>query len=260
MSDAPDDLEPSTVQALLSTARIGRSLQVLAQTDSTNDDATTAAASGCADGHVIVADSQRAGRGSRGRSWVSPAGTDLYVSIVVRLDLPPAQLPPLTLAVGLAVADAVDGALGQPAARVKWPNDVWLQDHKCGGILVESSSAAGKAAPLVVGIGLNVNRRSWPAGLDTPPTSLALQAGDDCDRAQVLAAMLNHLEQWLDRFVADGAAPIAQALNLRLALKGKQVQCDSVQGELVGVAASGALQIRTAAGVQEVVSGTLRPA
>src|SRR6185503_19101937 len=119
---------------------------------------------------------QRRGRGSHGRSWASPSGGDLYLSIVARPQLPLAQLAPLTLAVGLGVADAADAVLGAAArapARVKWPNDVWLGGKKCAGILVETRS--GSAAPeLIVGVGVNVNRVSFPDELAVTATSLRL--------------------------------------------------------------------------------------
>jgi BirA family transcriptional regulator, biotin operon repressor / biotin---[acetyl-CoA-carboxylase] ligase len=254
------DLSREQVLAHLGTARFGRSLVLEASTESTNDDARKAALSGVPDGHVIVADMQTRGRGSRGRSWVSPAGLDLYVSIVAHVPLPLEQLPPLTLALGLAVADTLDGFLPEgPRARVKWPNDVWLEEQKCAGILVESASQGEHTLPLVLGIGLNVNRREFPEGLDSQPTSLALARGADVSRSQVLASLLDHAERWVDRFVSLGPAPVIAALEARLALRGCLVSCDELHGVVEGVAPSGALRLRSAAGVREVLSGTLRP-
>jgi BirA family biotin operon repressor/biotin-[acetyl-CoA-carboxylase] ligase len=269
------DLSHERIQAELHTARFGRSLELKASTGSTNDDARAAALAGAPDGHVIVADAQRSGRGARGRTWVSPGGVDLYVSVLAALPVPLEQLPPLTLAAGLAVADTCDAFLpnhhgrapgpsgatppGALRAQVKWPNDVWIDGRKCAGILVESSSQGERSLPVVIGIGVNVNRREFPDGLDTEPTSLLLSRGEPTSRSEVLALMLDNLERWVDRFVAMGPAPIVEALQARLALRNELARVDDVEGVVEAVAPSGALRLRTPAGVTEVLSGTLRP-
>jgi BirA family biotin operon repressor/biotin-[acetyl-CoA-carboxylase] ligase len=257
--------EPLSVQrvaSLLRTQRYGRSLAIKAETGSTNDDARAASIAGAVDGHVVVAETQSKGRGSRGRTWISPAGLDLYVSIVADVPVPPARLPPLTLAVGVAVAETVEAYLSAPnRALVKWPNDVWVGDKKCAGILVEGASVSDKTLPLIVGIGLNVNRREFPVGLDSEPTSLALAsvAPADLDRAAVLARLLENVERWVDRFASTGVAPVVQALETRLALRGTHCRCDELEGAVEGVSPEGALLLRTANGVTPALAGTLRP-
>jgi len=265
------DLDPARLRGLLQTKRYGRSLQVLAETESTNDDARRAAAEGAVDGHTILADGQRTGRGARGHSWTSPAGTDLYLSIVARPDLPLAALPPLTLAVGLGVAAAVDElvpATEQTPALVKWPNDVWLFGKKCAGILIETSSGGTQALghgqpapgnPVVIGIGLNVNRLEFGDELQATATSLrAATAGAAAlDRGKVFAVLLAAVEHWVDRFVAEGGDAIAAALEPRLALRGELIRCDDVEGILQGVARSGALRIATSSGLRDVLAGRI---
>ncbi|MET0339601.1 MAG: biotin--[acetyl-CoA-carboxylase] ligase [Polyangiales bacterium] len=253
-------LTHAAVSARLGTQRIGRSLTLLASTGSTNDDARRAASEGAPDGHVIIADHQTAGRGSRGRSWSSPPGTDLYVSVVLRVELPPARLPPLTLAVGLAIAEALEALL--PASHrpeVKWPNDVWVGRRKVAGVLVEASSVGARAEPVVVGFGINVNRRSFPSDLAHPATSLAEALGHDLPRDEVLARVLDRLEAWVDRFLREGPAPLVAALAGRLALRGERARCDDVEGVVDGVAESGALVLRTPGGPRVLMAGTLRP-
>ena len=255
------EITAERVQPLLRTARYGRSLRVLTQTDSTNDDAHGDAAQGAIDGHVVVADAQRSGRGSHGRTWASPAGTDLYLSIVARPELALNELPPLTLAVGLGVAEAVEQLLGAGTAQrteVKWPNDVWLAGKKCAGVLLESRSAAPQ---VVIGVGLNVNRLQFPAELVPLATSLRAhrRAQEPLDRARVLAVLLGAIERWVDRFVAERGKPVAEALARRLALRGQRVRCGSHEGYLVGVADSGALRLSTEAGLVEVIAGRIEP-
>jgi BirA family biotin operon repressor/biotin-[acetyl-CoA-carboxylase] ligase len=255
-----DDLSLELVQTALKTARFGRSLELKASTESTNDDARKASLAGAVDGHVIVADMQTRGRGARGRAWISPPGSDLYFSILADVPVRSEQLPPLTLAVGLAVSDALDAFLPENTrSQVKWPNDVWIDRKKCAGILIEASSQGERILPLVIGIGVNVKRTDFPGGLDTDPTSLALSGGRSSSRAELLAALLAHVERWVDRFIAEGTAPVVAALEQRLAMRGESASCDEVEGTVEGVAASGALRMRTRQGTVDVLAGTLRP-
>lgn len=254
-------LELERLASELTTARYGRSLRYVSSTESTNDDARAAIEAAAPNGHVIIADAQTRGRGSRGRAWSSPSSTDLYLSIVDRVAVALPELPPLTLAIGLAVADTVDAVLAQqqrPRALVKWPNDVWIDGHKCAGILVEASSGAAGLEALVIGIGLNVNRRSFDADLGQP-TSLLLASGrqDEFDRTSILGTLLANTERWVDRFVNEGAAHMAAALTPRLALRGQRASCDGVVGIVSGVARSGALLLETANGKREIIAGRL---
>jgi BirA family biotin operon repressor/biotin-[acetyl-CoA-carboxylase] ligase len=255
-----DDLQPLRIASALTTRRLGRSLELREITDSTNDDARAAARAGAPDGHLVLADAQRNGRGSRGRSWDSPGGSDLYMSAVLRTQLPLAQLAPLTLAVGLGVAEAADAFLppGKRAA-IKWPNDVWIGRAKLAGILAESTSVGDSNLPLIVGIGLNVNRRTFPEQLDTPPTSLRLARGEPVDRVQVLVEVLGRVEAWLDRFLEGQLEQVVRALDARLCLRGERARCDDLEGVVLGVAASGALRFAVAGSERELVAGTLRP-
>ncbi len=252
----------SDLQPRLHTQRYGRSLRHVAQTGSTNDDARADAASGAASGHVVVADAQTRGRGSNGRVWSSPPGEDLFVSIVDRPALSLAHLPPLTLAVGLGVAEAVEALLDTPnACRVKWPNDVWLHGKKCAGILVETSAAGAGVESVVIGIGLNVNRLAWDDELRAIATSLRAEhsAQAEFDRVDALAALLDSVERWVDRFVTEGPAAITGALEPRLAMIGESAQCGEHRGVVAGVAVNGALLMRTDRGTVEVHAGRLTP-
>lgn len=255
---------------LLETRAYGRSLEVHARTGSTNDDARLAADRGAHRGHVVVADAQSAGRGSRGRVWSSPGGRDLYVSIVERVALPPRLLAMITLAVGLGVRDACAALLSRhlrrggvepPTVHVKWPNDVWIGARKVAGILVESSSLGETLGPVIVGIGVDVNRSEWPGELRDVGTSLAEQAGGPLDRAEALALVLREVERRVDALVAggpEGPRELVAALRPHLALVGETVMVDDVVGTLVGLDEDGVVRIRTSDGDRRVLSGTLR--
>lgn len=252
----PPDLAPSRIAERLRTARYGRSLDVLLETGSTMDVARAAAESGAPDGHVVLADHQSAGRGSHGRPWLSPAGVDLYLSVVARPELPSAALASVTLAVGIGVAEAAESLTGA-RAEVKWPNDVWLGGEKCAGVLVESRALGGEIDALIVGIGLNVNRSQLPAGLAWPATSLRLVKGSELDRADVLAALLDRIESWVKRLELEGPAPVVEALGRRLALRGERVRVDATEGELIGVDERGALVLQTPKGPRTIIAGSL---
>jgi BirA family biotin operon repressor/biotin-[acetyl-CoA-carboxylase] ligase len=260
LSDA-SALRVDAVRALLTTQRYGHSLRVLSETESTNDDAKSDALGGAPEGHVVVAEMQRSGRGSQGRSWSSPAGLDLYVSIVDRPRIAFADLPPLTLAVGLGVADAVDTLLGGARTRVKWPNDVWVDRKKCAGILIEASASGPLLESIVIGIGLNVNRTTFPVDLTGAATSLRLAQSADSplSRSVALSAVLHHVERWVDLFAERGAAPLVAALDERLAMRGEQARCGDLLGIVRGIYPSGALRFETSAGMREVISGRLLP-
>jgi BirA family biotin operon repressor/biotin-[acetyl-CoA-carboxylase] ligase len=258
---SPSELSPERIAQLLRTQRYGRSLRVVASTASTNDDARSDALERVADGHVVVADTQTQGRGSHGRAWSSPAGKDLYVSIVARPEVRLAALPKLTLAVGLGVADAVDAVLGAPRARVKWPNDVWLERKKVSGILVEASSIGDEANLVVIGIGLNVNRIELEPEIAESASSLRLASGAsaDLDRAAVLCGLLLAVEASVDRFVAHGPEAIVAEVDRRLALRGERVEHEGLEGILLGLSTDGAVRIETRDGVVERFAGRLLP-
>ncbi len=250
-------LDAARVASLLETERFGRSLDVRDRTGSTNDDAREAR--GVPDGHVVLADAQDAGRGSRGRTWASPGGTDLYFSIVLaRAALDPARLPPLTLAVGLGVAEACGAFAGAPLA-IKWPNDVIHGDRKLAGILVESVSVGARLERVVIGVGIDVNRADF-GDLADVATSLARIRGEPLDREAVFAAALLGIERETDRFLARGPAAIVPRLEARLAWIDREVECDGVRGTLRGLRPDGAVRIEDDTGERALVSGTLRRA
>jgi BirA family biotin operon repressor/biotin-[acetyl-CoA-carboxylase] ligase len=244
-------------------------IHVTEETGSTNDDALAFLAGGGRAPALFVADRQNHGRGSHGRTWDSPPGTDLYFSLAERLAIDLAALPPLTLSVGLAVADVIERQCHGPI-RIKWPNDVLAADgRKCAGILLETHGPAiGRARTeqaVVIGVGINVNRRSWPGPLRATATSMVEQSlagaqrAPDLDRAQLLAEVVARIATRTARFLEVGPAEASAELNGRLALRGREVAVADRVGTVVGVAPDGALELGTRAGVIRVYAGTLEP-
>ncbi|MBY4731595.1 biotin--[acetyl-CoA-carboxylase] ligase [Cupriavidus pauculus] len=242
-------------------------VEVVDETGSTNADLTQAcrAATWDEDGvRVRVAYRQTAGRGRQGRPWQGQAG--LTFSVAMPLALPPARLSGLSLAVGLAVAEALeqcDAALG---ARIglKWPNDLQIDGRKLAGILIESVPAGPQRLWAVIGIGLNLVRDARMeaalgralAGVAEAMTPFDAQR----DPTRILGAVLERLACMRTRFVADGFAPMAQAWSARDAYRDEPVRllhdgAVLAEGVARGVDAEGHLLLETAAGLERIASG-----
>jgi BirA family biotin operon repressor/biotin-[acetyl-CoA-carboxylase] ligase len=168
--------------------------------DSTTSTMTEAA--GCRPGTVVVADEQSAGQGRQGRVWYSEKGTGLYVSIVLRPELPPETLPAITLALGLAVREAILRSTGI-ACGLKWPNDVLAGGRKCAGILAQGTSAA-----VVAGIGINVNQERFPSELGDSATSLKIVSGRAHSRLELLVHLLEAVDKYAGLLQQEGSERI----------------------------------------------------
>ena len=213
------------------------------------DDARRLAQAGARAGSVVIAEEQTAGRGTHGRSWVSPAGGNLYFTIVVRPSVE--QLQRLSMVTPVAVANAVEQVLGL-YPRIKWPNDLHLGGKKCAGILIEAEWDGPRPAFALVGIGLNVNfdPAAHATALDTPATSLALERGRLVPREPLLAAILASFEG-----AFDGAASPAlfKGWRARQAVLGRPITLSGgpdgvLEGVAKDVAEDGALIVRLADG------------
>ena len=239
-------------------------LHFLSVTGSTNSDAIAAARAGAPHGSVYFADEQTAGRGRGNHAWHSAAGEGLYVSVLLRPQLPASRLPLLPLAAGLAVAAAIRTASGL-TADLRWPNDLLLGPRKAGGILAEAQTEAGKIAFAVVGIGINVHQRSFDPELASPPTSLDLESGRSMSRQLLLVALLESLERET-RGLVDPAA--AETITFRVEqasswVRGRRVEVHGPQactGVSEGLDEHGFLLVRTANGLVQVHTGGIRAA
>ena len=226
----------------------------LGTVDSTQRVAFELAESGAADGTVVMADTQTAGRGRRGRVWHDAPGDSLLVSIVVRPRLNVADLPKLSFAAAVAVAEAVEATTGLDA-RLKWPNDVLIDGRKLAGILLESRVVA--APIVVVGIGVNLRQRTFPRELAEIATSVDLAGGRAVEREELLEAVLDAFDRWRTRLENEGFAPV-RARWLALAdTIGRAVTVGEHAGVAVDLAEDGALVLRQAGGLRRVVAGEL---
>ncbi|MYD74491.1 MAG: biotin--[acetyl-CoA-carboxylase] ligase, partial [Chloroflexi bacterium] len=201
----PDQrLDIDLVRSLLTTQEFGQELHYLVQTSSTMDDARRLAEAGAPHGAVVVADEQTAGRGTKGRIWVSPPGQSIHTTLIVRPSIE--ELKRLSIISPVATTDAVRSTTPLEPT-VKWPNDIQMEHRKMGGILIEADWSEGQPSYALIGIGLNVNfdPAPWATQIDRPATSLMIELGERQQREPVFAALLNAFEQ---RFREAGAAEL----------------------------------------------------
>ncbi len=229
--------------------------------DSTQRLARELARSGAPEGTTVVAERQTAGRGRLGRTWHSPAGVNLYCTVILRPAVAPTAVPQLALVAGLAVADAVR-EVAALAPALKWPNDVVLGGRKVAGILTELEAELERVHFVLAGIGVNVNLEVFPPELAERATSLRLERGRPVDRAAVAAGLLAALEERYRRFLAGGFAAMRSEWESCSALTGKEVRVTTpegaVAGRVLGVDDDGALRLSGPRGEVRVVAGEVR--
>jgi BirA family biotin operon repressor/biotin-[acetyl-CoA-carboxylase] ligase len=256
-------LDPTWAEMVATGQLNGREVHFHAQTVSTNDEALALARGGAAGGTLVVAESQSQGRGRLGREWLSPPGVGLYCSLILRPRLEPADLPKLTLAAGLAASRAVE-AVTSLRPLLKWPNDLWLNEKKVGGLLAEARFE--QDGPLVVlGIGLNVNtsQESFPTELLGKVSSLLIHSGRPFARSGLLAALWDEVMAIVARLEQQGFTGILDDWRERDATLGRELEWVTMGGQVVrglslGPDQEGQLRIRDAAGqVHEVLSGDI---
>jgi BirA family biotin operon repressor/biotin-[acetyl-CoA-carboxylase] ligase len=261
----PAEHEALHAEALTAGARrqwLGTPLHLFAELDSTNRFAQELAAGGAPHGACVIADAQSAGRGRLGRSFFSPPRTNLYVSFVLRPAQAGAELGTLPLAAGVALAESVAAELGA-AERValKWPNDVLADGKKLSGILLERSGASAEA-PVILGIGvnLNVDPASFPDDFRARASSLAAAAGRTIERARFASALFDRLEHALDLHADGGFSALRPRFDAFFRMLGQRVRIADAaarvrEGEVLGIGADGSLRLGTHGGEERFYAG-----
>lgn len=263
---AHDSLSIELLRRELWSETFARHIYLFDEVTSTNDVITRIAAEGGLAGSVVVAEAQTAGRGRRGTPWFSPRGVNLYVSVLLRPELPLRAIPVFSFTTSLAMTEAI-WTEGIPAA-IKWPNDLLVDRRKVGGTLVECAGTGARPDHVILGVGLNVNVRQAELAAALGPaaagaTSLRQAAGREIDRNKLLATYLNFLEKWLDVYRTRGPDPVLYAWRERDVLTGRRVVV--VNGgqrgpeHVLGVNQDGCLVVEDPAGaVREVLSGEVQ--
>ncbi len=262
LAGVPDRLTPLELRPLLNTHDLGQVIHWYEELGSTSDRAKELADAGAEHGEVVIAEAQTAGRGRRGRTWVSPPRKNLYFSVVLRPELPPARAAELTLVGSIAICDALRQA--GVDAGIKWPNDLLASGRKIGGILTELAAEPDRVHWVVLGVGVNVNARAadFPPELAGEATSVLLERGQAAPRALLAAACFTALEGWIDRHAEEGFGVIREAWRERSVTLGREVVVKAdgrdVSGTAEDIDDAGALLVRTAGGVERILSGDVK--
>ena len=260
LKQVPDLLLPEALEPQLKRTIFSGKVQHRFRTASTNADAMQAAARGAPEGTVFVAEEQTAGRGRGGHSWHSAKAQGIYCSVILRPQMPPADVLILSLATGLAAQAAVQQVTGSHP-DLRWPNDLLLNGKKFCGILAEMNAEATRVRYVVVGIGMNVNHLEFPRELRDEATSLRLagSAKSALARSPLLAALLKSL----DREYRDlqPAGIVARFMENSSMARGRRVHVEEqggYEGVTEGLDERGFLRVRTREGLRTVLSGGVR--
>lgn len=229
----PFDLQ--RLESCMNTGWVGKSCRFWEQLDSTNLEAQRSAESGAPHGAVVIAEMQTAGRGRRGRSWQSPAGSNLYFSLLLRPEAAPGSVSAVTLVMALAVAEAIREICGA-AAQIKWPNDVVIEGKKVCGILTEMRTERGYIRDVVIGVGINVGQTEFAPELASTASSLLLACGRETLREELLASVLRSFEMHYERFMETlDMSGLEEEYNALLVNRGREVRVLDPQGEFTGI-------------------------
>ena len=230
---------------------------------STNDEARRLARAGAPAGTLVWSLAQSAGKGRRGRPWVSPPG-NFYLSLVQRPEVPPAQAAQLGFVAAIALGDAFDRLAGPlPRLRYKWPNDLLVDGRKIAGILLESETIPAGAADFVV-IGIGVNLVSAPRDSEFPATSLAEAGCVGVSPPRLLEAFARHFAEWAERWREEGFAPVRAAWLERASGLGEGIRVrlehQTFDGRFLDLDHDGALLLDAAEGCRRIAAGEVFPA
>lgn len=216
---------------------IGREVLFYSAADSTNTLAAELAGAGAAEGTVVIADSQTGGRGRRGRTWLSPPGKNLYMSVIVRPALSPRDATLLTLMTAVAATAAMRTRTHLPVS-IKWPNDLMVRGKKLGGILTEIKADMDRIFHAVIGIGININLEhdDMPDDIKDTATSVSIEAGAPRMRTPFAVELLEELDRWYGLLVREGRGPITAAWRRMSSTIGRAVRVVLNDEVLTGIA------------------------
>lgn len=259
LSDSGDVFTAAEIKSLLHTKKIGQNLVFLDVVDSTNNEARRQAEQGAPDGTLVVAVEQSAGKGRRGRSWVSISGTGVWMSLVLRPDFPPECASMLTLVAAMAVRAGIHQVTGLDG-QIKWPNDVVLGGKKVCGILTEMSTEMEQIRYVIPGIGINVGIREFPEEIKDVATSLLLCTGKTVKRAVLTAAVAEAWEYYYEKFLSTmDLSLLKEDYDKALVNLGRQVKVLAPGGAYTGISQGinerGELLVETEEGLRTVMSG-----
>ena len=247
---APDLMTEAEIKSLMHTEWVAKEVLYFDTIDSTNTKAQELAEKGYPSGTLVVADKQESGKGRRGRSWVSPSGTGIFMTLMIKPDINPNNASMLTLVAALAVAKAITSVTGEEAL-IKWPNDIVVNGKKVCGILTEMSAQFDYINHIVVGIGINVHNESFPEEISQMASSLMIEAGGKrFHRAQIIAETMSYFEQYYDTFLkTQDLSALVREYDELLVNRNKSVRVldpkEPFDGKAMGITPKGELIVET---------------
>jgi BirA family biotin operon repressor/biotin-[acetyl-CoA-carboxylase] ligase len=263
-----DLLLPNEIREGLRTRVFGKmDIHYFKEVDSTNMKAKELAEGGAGEGTVVIAESQTAGRGRRGREWFSSSGNGIYATLILRPAMPPIGAPRITLMTAVAVAEAIL-SLVQLDLKIKWPNDILIKGRKLAGILTEITTEMDAVNYIVVGLGLNVNTpsESFPKEIREKATSIFIETGEQFSRTRLIRTCLEHFEKYYRMFKKNEFSPIIHRWKQLSDIVGKNISVDVIGqkhvGKVVDIDDDGVLILKDGQGrIQRIFSGdvTLSP-
>ena len=247
---APDLMTEAEIKSLMHTEWVAKEVLYFDTIDSTNTKAQELAEKGYPSGTLVVADKQESGKGRRGRSWVSPSGTGIFMTLMIKPDINPNNASMLTLVAALAVAKAITSVTGEKAL-IKWPNDIVINGKKVCGILTEMNAQFDYINHIVVGIGINVYNESFPEEISQMASSLMIEAGGKrFHRAQIIAETMSYFEQYYDTFLkTQDLSALVREYDELLVNRNKSVRVldpkEPFDGKAMGITPKGELIVDT---------------
>ncbi len=233
---SPDTMGRAELQSRMRTSWAGKQVVFLDSVDSTNNYAKKLAEAGAAHGTLVVAESQDGGRGRSGRAWVTPKGSSIAASLIVRPPIRPEHASMLTLVMGVAVARAIADTTGV-RVQIKWPNDLVVGGKKISGTLTEMSAEPERVHYVVIGTGINANVTEFPRELRQTATSLQLETGHPVERGAVLCACMGAFEEAYAKFLEKGdLSLLLEEYQGLLANRGREVRVLDPAGAFCGMA------------------------
>jgi len=232
----PNNIRPHDILSGLKTTVIGRSIVFRDSVTSTQTLALELALDGAEEGTVVIAEEQRKGKARLGRGWESPKGSGIWMSLILRPNIPPQNAPQLTLLTAVAVVQGIKLATGIDC-DIKWPNDILIHGKKVCGILTELQADADRIQSVIIGIGMNVNTKSFPPHLIHKATSLSIEKnGEEIQRSFVIQKIFESFETLYNEYVTTGFQAIkhrweSYAVSLRSVITAR-----TLHGEITGYA------------------------
>ncbi|MGM9935747.1 MAG: biotin--[acetyl-CoA-carboxylase] ligase, partial [Candidatus Ornithomonoglobus sp.] len=252
LQNIPDILSEASISSGLNTEFTARHIKYMPVIDSTNEEVKRC--SEMSDGTLFIADVQSAGKGRLGRSWESPKGSGIWMSLLLKPDIPPRDISQITLIAGMAIRRVLGNGAG-----IKWPNDIVIGSRKVCGILTEMSAEIDRVNYVICGIGINVNTAVFPAELQDKATSLFIETGKTYNRSELVSAIMNEFEPLYKVFQKEGFSPLLEEYRNSCITIGREIRViyrkETLIGKAVDIAPDGGLIVETENGRVNVTSG-----